>query len=178
MNFCSQCGNPVTLRIPPGDNLPRHICIECATIHYQNPKIVVGAVAAWGDTILLCRRAIEPRHGYWTLPAGFMENGESTADAAARETLEEACARIEIDALFSVLSIPHISQVHMLYRGRLVEQSFSPGEESLEVALFAEADIPWDQLAFRTISRTLKLYFEDRRKGRFEIHGGEVIAPP
>lgn len=178
MNFCSQCGNPVTLRIPPGDNLPRHICVECATIHYQNPKIVVGAVAAWGDRILLCRRAIEPRHGYWTLPAGFMENGESTADAAARETLEEACARIEIDALFSVLSIPHISQVHMLYRGRLIEQSFSPGEESLEVALFAEADIPWDQLAFRTISRTLKLYFEDRRKGRFEIHGGEVIAPP
>ncbi|GMV54791.1 MAG: hypothetical protein AMXMBFR6_05960 [Betaproteobacteria bacterium] len=178
MNFCSQCGNPVTLRIPPGDNLPRHICVECATIHYQNPKIVVGAVAAWGDRVLLCRRAIEPRHGYWTLPAGFMENGESTADAAARETLEEACARIEIDALFSVLSIPHISQVHMLYRGRLIEQSFAPGEESLEVALFAEADIPWDQLAFRTISRTLKLYFEDRRKGRFEIHGGEVIPPP
>lgn len=178
MNFCSQCGNPVTLRIPPGDNLPRHICVECATIHYQNPKIVVGAVAAWGDRVLLCRRAIEPRHGYWTLPAGFMENGESTADAAARETLEEACARIEIDALFSVLSIPHISQVHMLYRGRLIEQSFAPGEESLEVALFAEADIPWDQLAFRTISRTLKLYFEDRRKGQFEIHGGEVIPPP
>ncbi|HMM73624.1 MAG TPA: NUDIX domain-containing protein, partial [Rhodocyclaceae bacterium] len=111
-------------------------------------------------------------------PAGFMENGESTAEAAVRETLEEACARIEIDTLFSVLSIPHISQVHMLYRGRLIEQSFAPGEESLEVALFAEADIPWDQLAFRTISRTLKLYFEDRRKGRFEIHGGEVIPPP
>lgn len=178
MNFCSQCGSSVTLRVPPGDNLPRHICVECATIHYQNPKIVVGAVATWGEKILLCRRAIEPRHGYWTLPAGFMENGESTADAAARETLEEACARIEIDALFSVLSIPHISQVHMLYRGRLIEQSFAPGEESLEVALFAEADIPWDQLAFRTISRTLKLYFEDRRKGRFEIHGGEVIPPP
>lgn len=178
MNFCSQCGNSVTLRIPPGDNLPRYICIECATIHYQNPKIVVGAVATWGEKVLLCRRAIEPRHGYWTLPAGFMENGESTAEAAVRETLEEACARIEIDTLFSVLSIPHISQVHMLYRGRLIEQSFAPGEESLEVALFAEADIPWDQLAFRTISRTLKLYFEDRRKGRFEIHGGEVIPPP
>ena len=178
MNFCSQCGNSVTLRIPPGDNLPRYICIECATIHYQNPKIVVGAVATGGEKVFLCRRAIEPRHGYWTLPAGFMENGESTAEAAVRETLEEACARIEIDTLFSVLSIPHISQVHMLYRGRLIEQSFAPGEESLEVALFAEADIPWDQLAFRTISRTLKLYFEDRRKGRFEIHGGEVIPPP
>ncbi|AYH42879.1 NUDIX hydrolase [Azoarcus sp. DN11] len=178
MKYCSDCGANVTLRIPPGDTLPRHVCVSCGTIHYQNPKIVVGAIPEWGDRILLCRRAIEPRHGYWTLPAGFMENAESTAEAAARETLEEACARIEVGALFTLISVPHINQVHIVYRARLLDLDFGPGEESLEVALFEERDIPWDDIAFRTISLTLRHYFEDRRRGSFGTHNASIAAPP
>lgn len=176
MKFCSDCGASVTLRIPPGDSLPRHVCVDCGTIHYQNPKIVVGAIPEWGDRVLLCRRAIEPRHGYWTLPAGFMENAESTAEAAARETLEEACARIEVGDLFTLISVPHINQVHIVYRAQLLDLEFGPGEESLEVALFEEKDIPWDEIAFRTISMTLRHYFEDRRKGSFGTHNASIAA--
>ena len=147
MNFCSHCGAPVSLKIPPGDNLPRHVCDQCGTIHYQNPKVVVGAIATWEDKILMCRRAIEPRYGKWTLPAGFMENGESTAEAARRETLEEVCAEVEISQPFSLVSVPHINQVHLFYRARLIDKRFSAGLETLETALFAEEDIPWQQLA-------------------------------
>lgn len=178
MKYCSDCGASVTLRIPPGDTLPRHVCASCGTIHYQNPKIVVGAIPEWGEHILLCRRAIEPRHGYWTLPAGFMENAESTAEAAARETLEEACARIEVGDLFTLISVPHINQVHIVYRSRLLDLDFGPGEESLEVALFEEKDIPWDDIAFRTISLTLRHYFEDRRRGSFGTHNASIALPP
>ncbi len=170
MNFCSQCGAGVVLRVPPGDSLPRHVCNACGTIHYLNPKLVVGAIAEWGDRVLLCRRAIEPRSGYWTLPAGFMENAETTAQAAARETLEEACARIEVGPMFTLINVPHISQVHIIYRARLLDLAFSPGEESLEVALFSEADIPWQDIAFRTISMSLRHFFEDRRRGQFGFH--------
>ncbi|BAL25567.1 NUDIX hydrolase [Azoarcus sp. KH32C] len=180
MKFCSNCGAPVTLRIPPGDTLPRHVCTNCGSIHYQNPKIVVGAVPEWEDRILLCRRAIEPRHGFWTLPAGFMENAETTAEGAARETLEEACARVEVGDMFTLINVPHISQVHIVYRARLLDLDFRPGEESLDVALFEEKDIPWDDIAFRTISMTLRHYFEDRRKGSFGFHTGSIppIAEP
>lgn len=142
MKYCSNCGATVAFRIPPGDSLPRHVCEQCGTIHYQNPKLVVGALAEWGDRILLCRRAIEPRHGMWTLPAGFMENEETTAQAAARETLEEACARIEVGELYTLIDVPHISQVHIIYRARLLDLDFRPGEESLEVALLREDEIP------------------------------------
>ncbi len=178
MKFCSNCGAHVHIRIPSGDSLPRHVCDQCGTIHYQNPKLVVGALAEWGDRILLCRRAIEPRYGTWTLPAGFMENEESTAQAAARETLEEACARIEIGHMYTLIDVPHISQVHIIYRARLLDLDFRPGEESLEVALFEEKDIPWEEIAFRTIALTLQHYFEDRRKGRWPFHSLVIGAPP
>jgi ADP-ribose pyrophosphatase YjhB (NUDIX family) len=139
-------------------------------IHYQNPKLVVGTIPEWEDRILLCRRAIEPRHGKWTLPAGFMENGETTSDAAARETLEEACAVVDIGEMFSLVDLSHIDQVHIFYRARLRDLSFHPGEESLETVLFAEADIPWDEIAFRTTTLTLRHYFDDRRNGGWHFH--------
>lgn len=177
MRFCSNCGAGVNFRTPPGDNLPRHVCDDCGTVHYSNPKLVVGAIAEWEDRILLCRRAIEPRHGYWTLPAGFMENAETTADAAARETLEEACARIRVGDLFSLINVAHISQVHVVYRAQLLDLDFRAGDESLEVALFHERDIPWDSIAFRTISLTLQRYFEDRRAGHYRFHACDLEAP-
>ncbi len=179
MNYCSQCGQPVEYRIPEGDNLPRHICTACNTIHYQNPKIVAGCIPEWEGKILLCRRAIEPRHGLWTLPAGFMENRESTEQAAQRETWEEARARVDIESLYAVFSIPHISQVYMLFRGPLTGPDFAAGPESLEVALFSEEEIPWQSLAFPVIEKTLRRYFEDQRSGRHTTatHVGEIIRP-
>ena len=176
MNYCTACGAKLDLRIPAGDSLPRHVCQRCGEIHYLNPKLVIGCVAEWESRILLCRRAIEPRLGRWTLPAGFMENGESTSQAAERETLEEACARIELDTLFALINVPHINQVHLFYRGRLLDTDFAAGTESLETTLFLEADIPWDELAFRTVALCLKAYFADRRTGRFEFH--EATLPP
>ncbi|QID18285.1 NUDIX hydrolase [Nitrogeniibacter mangrovi] len=174
MNFCSACGATVSFRIPEGDSLPRHVCDTCGEIHYSNPKMVVGAIVESGDRILLCKRAIEPRHGLWTLPAGFMENRETTAQAAARETLEEACARITVGEAFAMVSIPHISQVHLFYRARLAEPGFSPGDESLEVALFDEQDLPWNALAFRSVDLALRRYFEDRRHQRFTFHAEDL----
>ena len=176
MRFCSSCGAEVTLKTPEGDNLPRHVCEACGAIHYENPKVVVGALPEWEDRILLCRRAIEPRHGFWTVPAGFMENRETTADAAARETEEEARARIEVGALYSLVNISHISQVHLFYRARLLDLDFGPGPESLEVRLFSEAEIPWDDIAFRSIHLTLRHFFEDRRRGSFGFHTAD-LAP-
>lgn len=178
MNFCSNCGAAVELRIPPGDTLPRYVCRQCTTVHYQNPKLVVGALAQWEDRILLCRRAIEPRHGFWTLPAGFMENDETTAQAAARETAEEARARIEVGELYTMIDVPYISQVHLVYRARLLDLDFSAGEESLEVALLREDEIPWDQIAFRTIGMTLRYFFEDRRRGNWPFHCTSLSLPP
>lgn len=176
MNYCSQCGSPVCLSIPKGDNLPRHVCVQCGTIHYLNPKLVVGCIAEWGDQILLCRRAIEPRHGLWTLPAGFMENGESTAQAAVRETREEACARIEIGGLFSLVNVMHINQVHLFYRAQLLDTGFAAGVESLETALFSEENVPWHDLAFRSVTLCLKAYFADRAAGHFTFHEDD-LAP-
>jgi ADP-ribose pyrophosphatase YjhB (NUDIX family) len=178
MNYCSHCGAPVTLKVPPGDTLPRHVCERCGSIHYLNPKLVVGAIPEWEDKILLCRRAIEPRAGLWTLPAGFMENAETTAQTALRETLEEACARVEIGQMFAFINVPHINQVHILYRARLLDLDFAPGHESLEVQLFAERDIPWQAIAFRTIGLTLRQYFEDRQAGHFGFHTSDLIYTP
>ena len=192
MKFCSECGHAVALAIPEGDNRPRHVCIQCGTIHYQNPKMVIGSIPVWQPDlehegtlqVLLCRRAIEPRHGYWTLPAGFMENGETTSEAAIRETEEEAGANIEIGNLFSLLNVAHVHQVHMFYLARLVDLDFAPGEESLEVQLFSEQDIPWDDLAFPTIRKTLELFFADRVKIResqnrqgYGVHCHDIVRP-
>lgn len=177
MKYCSACGAQVALRVPTGDSLPRFICGACNTIHYENPKLVVGSIPAWEDKILMCRRAIEPRYGFWTLPAGFMENHESTEQAAVRETQEEADAEIEIGPLYTVWSIPHISQVHLFFRSRLLNLDFKAGSESLEVALFREAEMPWEQLAFASVRDTLKHYYSDRRIGVYGFHSGDILAP-
>lgn len=176
MKYCSHCGATVSLKIPQGDNLPRYVCGACETIHYQNPNIVAGCIPEWGDKILLCRRAIEPRHGYWTLPAGFMENSETSIEAAARETLEEAGAHVEVTDLFAIYSLPHISQVYMMFRSRLPELKYQPGTESLEVELFSESEIPWNDLAFPVIEETLRRYYEDMSKGIFKLHVGDLIV--
>ena len=175
MKFCSHCGNPVERRVPAGDNRERFVCAHCEAVHYQNPKIVAGCLAEWNGRILMCRRAIEPRAGLWTLPAGFMENDETTSEAAARETLEEANARVDLTDLYTVFSLPHVNQVYMVFRGRLLDLDFRPGEESLEVSLFDETEIPWREIAFETIRHTLRFYFEDRRNGRFDLHMGDIV---
>jgi ADP-ribose pyrophosphatase YjhB (NUDIX family) len=176
INFCSSCGSPVTFVVPPGDRLHRHVCANCGAIHYRNPRLVVGSLPVWEDQVLLCRRAIEPRHGKWTLPAGFMENGETVSQAAARETAEEANARIELGEMFTVISVPHVSQVHVVYLARLCDLDFSAGEETLEVRLFREDEIPWEEIAFRTIAVTLRHFFEDRRAGDFGFHASDITA--
>jgi ADP-ribose pyrophosphatase YjhB (NUDIX family) len=140
--------------------------------------VVVGCIPEWGDRILLCRRAIEPRHGFWTLPAGFMERGETTQDGAARETFEEAQARVEVLSLYSLFNLPHIDQIYMLFRSRLLDLDFHPGEESLEVRLFEEAEIPWSEIAFPVVRETLKLYFADRKTGAFPLRSGDITRSP
>lgn len=162
MNFCSQCGHTVIQRIPEGDSRLRYVCEQCQTIHYQNPNIVAGSLATWGTQVLLCRRAIEPRLGYWTLPAGFMENGETMEQAARRETVEEACATLKDLHLYMLVDVAHINQVHVFYRAELASLEFAAGPESLEVRLFDEADIPWSDLAFMTVRRALECFFADR----------------
>jgi ADP-ribose pyrophosphatase YjhB (NUDIX family) len=176
IRFCLHCGSNVDFRIPEGDALPRHICPQCGHIHYENPRLVVGCVAEYEGLILLCRRAIDPRHGFWTLPAGFMENGESTAQGAARETLEEAGAVVSIDAAFAMFSIAHIHQVHLFYRARLPEPIYAAGIESLEVKLFHPDAIPWSDLAFRSVYLCLERYLEDKQRGVFTFHEDE-LAP-
>lgn len=173
MNFCANCGAPVTSRTPPGDDRPRHVCDTCGTIFYDNPKLVAGCIPERGGEVLLCRRAIEPRLGYWTLPAGFMENGETTQQAAARETLEEARAEVEIGALFTYLNIPHINQVYVVFLARLLSD-FAPGAESSDARLFGEEEIPWPEIAFPAIEVSLELYFEDRRRGAFGVHTVDI----
>lgn len=175
MNYCSHCGAAVGILVPPGDNRPRHVCSRCGTVHYQNPKIVVGCIPQWEGRILLCRRAIQPRYGLWTLPAGFLERGETTLAGAVRETLEEAKARVAIGGLYSLFNLPHIDQVYMLFHASLLDLDFGPGEESLEVSLFTEAEIPWDALAFPVIKETLLLYFCDRAAGRQGTRIGDIV---
>mgnify|MGYP000040531505 CR=1 FL=1 len=170
IKFCNHCGTPVNHTIPAGDSLPRHVCPQCHHIQYQNPRVILGCVVEYDQKILLCRRAIEPRHGFWTLPAGFMENGESTQQGAARESLEEACAHVVIDAPFALISIAHIDQVHLFYRGHLDTPIYSAGEESLEVKLFDAEEIPWLELAFTSVRYCLERYLEDRGQGVFDFH--------
>lgn len=177
MKYCSNCSATVELLIPEGDTLPRYVCTACNVVHYQNPKMVVGCIPEWEDKILLCRRAIEPRLGWWTLPAGFMENNETLAQAAARETLEEANARVEIGDLYAVYSLPHISQVYFLFRARLLDLDFKPGIESLEVKLVSEHEIPWGEMAFRVIHDPLKQYFKERSQGKLAFHMGVIDKP-
>jgi ADP-ribose pyrophosphatase YjhB (NUDIX family) len=169
LKFCSQCGNLLAQRVPDNDNRPRYICDHCDTIHYQNPRMVVGCLPSWQDKVLLCKRAIEPRRGFWTLPAGFMENGETTLAGALRETLEEADARVDKVELYRLFDLPHINQVYIFYRAELVGGKFGVGPESLETRLFAEDEIPWRELAFPIVGETLTDYFEERRGGGFSV---------
>lgn len=176
MKFCSNCGHPLVVRIPEGDNRPRHICEQCETIHYRNPNIVAGTLPVWQNKILLCRRAIEPRYGFWTLPAGFMELGETMEEAALRESREEAHANVAIEDIYTIISLPSIDQVYVMYRARLLDLDFHAGAESLEVRLFEEQDIPWQQLAFRTIHYTLQNYVADRKTRIFPVHTHAILA--
>ena len=178
MKYCCHCGASVSLKVPAGDVLPRFVCDVCRTIHYQNPKIVVGCLAEWNDQILLCRRAIEPRIGFWTFPAGFMEKGESAEEAAARETREEAEADVEITSLYAVFSLPHISQVYLVFRGILRRSTFGAGSESLETRLFQPDKIPWDALAFPVIHETLSRYVVDRSHDSFRVRLGVIARHP
>ena len=178
MKFCSVCGSEaLVLRVPEGDTLQRIVCSSCNMIHYQNPRVVVGCLPVWEDKVLLCKRAIEPRYGLWTLPAGFLENGETVEQGALRETLEEANARVDLGPLYTMISLVHVHQVYMMYRARLIDLDFGPGTESLEVGLFDEEDVPWESLAFRTITRTLRCYFLDRKRGNFVFRSSAIDRP-
>jgi len=168
MNFCSHCGNSVIEIVPEGDNRQRFVCNSCETVHYQNPKNVAGAILTWQDKVLLCKRAIEPRYGLWTLPAGFMENNETVAEAAARESMEEANAETDRLKLFGVFSLPYISQVYMMFSGQLTSDEVSPGLESLEVRLFTRDEIPWGEIAFPVVTHSLELFF------KFGLESGRV----
>jgi ADP-ribose pyrophosphatase YjhB (NUDIX family) len=175
VNFCSHCAAALEQRIPDGDTRSRWCCPSCGTIHYENPKLVVGTVSTWDGKVLLCRRAIEPRRGYWTLPAGFLEIGETTSDGAFRETLEEAGAAVDMKTLFSAYDVLHVAQIHLFYLASMRSAEFEAGIESLEVRLFDESEIPWSELAFRTVAMTLEAFFSDRTRGRFEVHVGQVL---
>ena len=166
MKFCSKCSATITVKIPRDDTRERFVCETCSTIHYENPRNVVGTIPIWEDKVLLCKRAIQPRLGFWTLPAGFLEIGESTNDGAKRETFEEAGANIQISALFSLLNVTHVGQVHLFYLAKMDSPSFQAGVESLEVALFSESEIPWSEIAFPTVKKTLEWFFSDRKSGK------------
>lgn len=170
MNFCNACGHKVDYRVPDGDTVSRYVCPACGKVHYQNPLVVVGCVPESGRRILLCRRAIEPRLGYWTIPAGFMEIGETLAEGAARETMEEALARVEVGDLFAVVDVVHARQVHLMFRATLLDGGFGAGVESLEVALFEPEAIPWDDIAFLSVRFALEKFLEDRAAGLRRLH--------
>jgi ADP-ribose pyrophosphatase YjhB (NUDIX family) len=177
MKFCSNCGQPVETRVPDGDHLPRHVCPSCETIHYVNPKVVVGCVPEHDGRILLCKRAIEPRHGYWTIPAGFMENGETLQAGAARECWEEALARVEIGSLLAIANVVHAHQVHVFFRARLPVPEFGAGAESLEVGLYRPEDIPWQDIAFPSTEFALRRYLHDRERGVADHHIVDLERP-
>jgi len=174
IRHCKACGGETVYRVPADDNRERAVCSRCATIHYENPLNVVGTLPVWEDRVLLCRRNIEPRYGMWTLPAGFMELGESTSEGAVRETVEEAGARVELQGLYTFLNVVRINQVHLYYRARLLDTRFDPGPETIEARLFERAEVPWDELAFRSVRATLEFYFEDRDHGQFGIHCADI----
>ena len=175
IKHCRKCGASVVYRIPDdGDTKQRAICTACATVHYENPLNVVGTIPIWENKVLLCKRNIEPRWGKWTLPAGFMELNETVAEGAARETVEESGAEFELEGLFSLVNVARVGQVHLFYRARLLSDRFNPGFETIEARLFAEDEIPWDEIAFRTVKETLAHYFADRRAGSFSIHAIDI----
>ncbi|MCH2097214.1 MAG: NUDIX hydrolase, partial [Pseudomonadales bacterium] len=174
MRFCPECATPLVRRIPELDDRERDVCEGCGAIHYSNPKIVTGCLVTAGARVLLARRAIEPRRGHWTLPAGFMENDETTAEGAARETWEEARADIEIEALYTIFNLPHINQVHMFFRGQLIGGRFEAGPESLDVALFDADEIPWDDLSFPVVRDTLRYWCEDRTRHVYPVRMGDI----
>ena len=174
IRYCKTCGGAAVYSVPADDNRERATCSVCAIVHYENPINVVGTVPVWGEQVLLCKRNIEPRHGFWTLPAGFLEMGETTAEGAHRETVEEAGARIELQGLFTVLNVTRVGQLHLYYRARLLDTDFAPGPETIEARLFTEEQVPWDDLAFRSVRETLQCYFDDRRLGRFEVHCSDL----
>ena len=176
MNFCSNCGQQLKYCTPPGDDRSRYYCEGCGTIHYQNPTMVVGCIPEWDGKILLCRRAIEPRYGKWTLPAGYLENGETVAEGAARETYEEARATVENLIPYALYNICYVNQVYLMFRARLKDARFEPGNESLEVKLFAEDEIPWKDIAFRVLQETLIKYYKDRTAGKFPFFMGEISS--
>lgn len=169
MKYCSQCSGPLVQQIPPGHDRDRHLCDRCGQIHYQNPRIVAGTLPVHRGRVLLCRRAIEPRYGRWTLPAGFLENGETVQDGARRETWEEALAQVQIHHLYTLFNLPQIAQVHLFFRADLSSERFGAGVESLEAKLFSEQEIPWNDLAFPVVERTLRHYFEDRQRGSYPL---------
>lgn len=171
---CRACGAQVQYRVPVDDNRERAVCPACATVHYENPLAVVGTVPVWGDQVLLCRRNIEPRYGLWTLPAGFLELGETTAQGALRETDEEAGAHVELQALFTVLNVVRAGQVHLYYLARMRDTELAPGPETIEARLFREEEVPWQELAFHTVQHTLECFFADRRDGRFGLHCADI----
>jgi ADP-ribose pyrophosphatase YjhB (NUDIX family) len=171
IQFCKQCGAPVAYRLPDDcDTKQRAICTRCNTVHYENPLNVVGTLPHWDDKVLLCKRNIEPRKGKWTLPAGFLELGETTAEGAARETQEEAGAQFEMQDLFTLLNVARVGQVHFFYRAQLLSEEFNPGAETMEARLFSAHEIPWGDIAFRTVKETLERYFSDRRAGSYNVH--------
>jgi len=175
-NYCNNCGDKIEKIVPEGDQKLRDVCISCGAIHYKNPKIITGCLIEHDAKILLCQRKIEPQYGKWTLPAGFMENNETTVQGAARETLEEANAEIIKPELYGVYDIPHISQVYMIYRAQLAGTGFSPGDESLAVDLFDRFSLPWELLAFSVIKELLQNYFADIDNGEYQLHTG-IITP-
>lgn len=177
---CPSCGAAVVYSIPADDNRERATCTACGTVHYENPINVVGTLPVWGEgadgQVLLCKRAIEPRHGFWTLPAGFLELGETAAEGAARETDEEAGAQIELQPLYCLMNVVRVGQIHLFYRARLLSPDFNPGPETLEARLFHEHEVPWDELAFHTVRETLLRFFEDRRLGRpFDLYSADIV---
>ncbi|MDZ7669134.1 MAG: NUDIX hydrolase [Gammaproteobacteria bacterium] len=178
MNYCSTCGEPVVYRVPPGDSRERYMCEHCTTVHYQNPRVVTGCLVTWQDQVLLCKRAIAPRRGYWTLPAGFLENGESAEAGALRETWEEARAQVELDDLYTLFSLPHISQIYMFYRARLTAPEYAAGEETEAIGLYREDQIPWSELAFPVVRETLEHYFHDRQRDHYPIRSRALIVDP
>lgn len=178
MNFCNLCASPLQRLVPEGDSLHRDVCSECGHIHYQNPRIITGCIPAWGEQVLMCKRAIEPRYGLWTLPAGFLELGETSSAGGVRETWEEARAQVEVGPLFSLINVTYIGQIYTFYQARLLNLDFGPGPESLEVELMREHEIPWDELAFPTVRLTLRDYFADLARGELGLHTHDLTQSP
>jgi len=175
MKFCTACGGPLAIKVPADENRLRHCCQTCGLIHYQNPKMVVGCIPEWQDRVLLCLRGIEPRKGLWTLPAGFLENNETLAQGACRETFEETRAQVDNLRPYRLFNISHVSQVYMMFRARLKAKNFEPTAESLQVRLFTKDEIPWEEMAFPVMEETLKHYFQDRAQGTFPFQIGDIV---